>query len=533
MASSRVPLLLRLPKTRALTSIGPVVGARGKASLASGVWSFTSHSSKFPSSSCDIRLVRYDSLAICRGFRTSTLRMALPDHIKVNLPALSPTMEMGTLVTWAKAEGDELAEGDLLAEIETDKATMGFETPEEGYLARILIPAGTKDIPLGKLLCVIVSDEASVAAFKDYTGDDSADAAAPEAAAAPEPVVEAPSPEAAPTAPLATPAAPAAPAGRVFASPLAKTVAAEKGINLTGVTGSGPDGRIRAVDVQQAPVAAPPPVAVAATPPPAPAPVTPAPTPAAPAPAAPAPPPPIPAAPAPAGSFVDIPLTNVRQIIAKRLLQSKTTIPHYYLSVDVEMDDVLALRKELNSALGDAGPKLSVNDFILKASALSCLKVPECNSSWQDTFVRQFSSCDISVAVATDNGLITPIVFGAEKKGLSSINAEVAALAGKAREGKLQPHEFQGGTFTVSNLGMFGVKNFSAIINPPQACILAVGGAEHRLLPARRDSEAKWRSAHVMSVTLSCDHRVVDGAVGAQWLQHFKKYLEKPSTMLL
>lgn len=447
---------------------------------------------------------------------------ALPDHFKINLPALSPTMEMGTLVSWAKAEGDELSEGDLLAEIETDKATMGFETPEEGYLAKILIPAGTKDIPLGKLLCIIVGDEASVAAFKNYTGDDSVEVAA--APAAPEPVAEAPAPPAAPTLPTAAPAAPQAPAGRVVASPLAKSIAAEKGINLAGVTGSGPDGRIRAVDVQQAPVAAPAPFAAA----PAPAPVV-----AAPAPPAPPPPPPAPAAPAPAGIYVDIPLTNVRQIIAKRLLQSKTTIPHYYLSVDVEMDDVLALRKELNIALGAGGPKLSVNDFILKASALSCLKVPECNSSWQDTFVRQFNSCDVSVAVATDNGLITPIVFGAEKKGLTSINTEVAALAGKAREGKLQPHEFQGGTFTVSNLGMFGVKNFSAIINPPQACILAVGGAEHRLLPARGDSEAKWRSAHVMSVTLSCDHRVVDGAVGAQWLQHFKKYLEKPATMLL
>jgi len=457
--------------------------------------------------------------------------MTLPDHFKVNLPALSPTMEMGTLVSWAKEEGDELAEGDLLAEIETDKATMGFETPEEGYLAKILIPAGTKDIPLGKLLCIIVNDEASVAAFKDFTGDESAAAPAPAAAAPPAPAASAP-PAAAPVAaaptaaPAAAPPAAAAPAGRVIASPLARTIAAEKGINLMGVSGSGPDGRIRAVDVQQAPVAAPAPVAAA--PPPAPAPVA-----AAPAPVAPAPPPPTPAVPAPAGSFVDIPLTNVRQIIAKRLLQSKTTIPHYYLSVDVEMDDVLALRKELNNALGDGGPKLSVNDFILKASALSCLKVPECNSSWQDTYVRQFNSCDISVAVATDNGLITPIVFGAEKKGLSSINTEVATLAAKARDGKLQPHEFQGGTFTVSNLGMFGVKNFSAIINPPQACILAVGGAEHRLLPARGDSESKWRSAHVMSVTLSCDHRVVDGAVGAQWLQHFKKYLEKPSTMLL
>jgi len=441
-------------------------------------------------------------------------------------------MEMGTLVSWAKAEGDELAEGDLLAEIETDKATMGLETPEEGYLAKILIPAGVKDIPLGKLLCIIVASEADVAAFKDFTGDE---AAAPEAAPAvapqPAPAAQAsaaaappatPSPAAAP--PATPPSAAEAPA-RVFASPLAKTLAAEKGIDISGLSGSGPDGRIRAVDVQQASVA-PPTTPVAALPP-APAPATAAPV-AAPTPSpAPAPP----AVPAPGATFMDIPLSNIRQIIAKRLLQSKTTIPHYYLSVDVEMDDVLALRKELNDALG--GQKLSVNDFILKASALSCLKVPECNSSWQDTYVRQFNSCDISVAVATDNGLITPIVFGADKKGLSSINSDVAALALKARDGKLQPHEFQGGTFTVSNLGMFGIKSFSAIINPPQACILAVGGAERRLLPAGADSESKWRTAHVMSVTLSSDHRVVDGAVGAQWLQHFKKFMEKPATMLL
>jgi len=528
-SSTRVLLKLRPIGSRPLsTSACRVVSLSGNSSLISRIASTSQLLNLSLTSPCASRLI--GGHGVCsRGFQTSSTQNALPDHFKINLPALSPTMESGTLVSWAKAEGDELAEGDLLAEIETDKATMGFETPEEGYLAKIIIPAGTKDIPLGKLLCIIVGDEANVAAFKNYTGDESEEVAAPPAAvaAAPQPAVEAASTATSPVTPTAAAAAPAAPAGRVFASPLAKTMAAEKGISLTGLTGTGPDGRIRAVDLQQAPVAAAAQVATVAPPPPPPPPA------AAPIAAAPPPPPPASAAPAVTGSFVDIPLTNVRQIIAKRLLQSKTTIPHYYLSVDVEMDDVLALRKELNAALGSDGPKLSVNDFILKASALSCLKVPECNSSWQDTFVRQFNSCDVSVAVATDNGLITPIVFAAEKKGLSTINTEVASLAAKARDGKLQPHEFQGGTFTVSNLGMFGVKNFSAIINPPQACILAVGGAEHRLLPARGDSDSKWRSAHVMSVTLSCDHRVVDGAVGAQWLQHFKKFLEKPSTMLL
>jgi len=527
MASSRATILLRAIKHSPIQTVGKYVATVHK-------FASTSHICRHASTCLHLQSVKPVARKAdgqLRGFKTTSSFSALPDHFKIVLPALSPTMEQGTLVSWAKAEGDELAEGDLLAEIETDKATMGFETPEEGYLAKILIPAGTKDIPLGKLLCVIVGDEASIAAFKDYTGDD--DAAAPAAApaapaaapAAPAPATAAspPPPAAPPTAAPVTQAAaappPAAAPSRIFASPLAKTIAAEKGISLSGLTGSGPDGRIRAVDVQQAPV-----LAAAAAPAPATAPA-PAPVTAAAPPAAVAPP--------TSGNFVDIPLTNVRQVIAKRLLLSKTTIPHYYLSVDIEMDDVLALRKELIAALGDGGPKLSVNDFILKASALSCMKVPECNSSWQDSFVRQFSSCDVSVAVATENGLITPIVFGAEKKGLVSINADVASLAKKAREGKLQPHEFQGGTFTVSNLGMFGIKNFSAIINPPQACILAVGGAEHRLLPASGNSDSKWRTAHVMSVTLSCDHRVVDGAVGAQWLQHFKKYLENPATMLL
>ncbi|XP_038839382.1 dihydrolipoyllysine-residue acetyltransferase component of pyruvate dehydrogenase complex, mitochondrial-like isoform X1 [Salvelinus namaycush] len=212
-------------------------------------------------------------------------------------------------------------------------------------------------------------------------------------------------------------------------------------------------------------------------------------------------------------------------------MQSKQTIPHYYLSVDVNMDHVLELRMELNAEVKAQNIKLSVNDFIIKASALACLKVPEANSSWLDSVIRQNHVVDVSVAVSTPNGLITPIVFNAHTKGLAAISSDVSALAAKARDGKLQPHEFQGGTFTISNLGMFGVKNFSAIINPPQACILAVGGSEKRLLPA--DNEKGFDVASMMSVTLSCDHRVVDGAIGAQWLAEFRKFLEKPVTMLL
>ncbi|XP_071372094.1 dihydrolipoyllysine-residue acetyltransferase component of pyruvate dehydrogenase complex, mitochondrial isoform X7 [Centroberyx affinis] len=424
---------------------------------------------------------------------------------EILLPALSPTMTMGTVQRWEKKVGEKLNEGDLLAEIETDKATIGFEVQEEGYLAKIMVSEGTRDVPLGTPLCIIVEKESDIAAFNDYVETGVAEIATPPPAPAPAaaPAVAAPTP-----VPVAAAAAPAAARkGRVFASPLAKKLAAEKGIDLAQVSGSGPDGRVTRKDIESFV-------------PPKAAPVTAAP--AAPTPAAPTA--------APTGTFTDIPISNIRKVIAQRLMQSKQTIPHYYLSVDVNMDQVLELRKELN-AVKAQNIKLSVNDFIIKASALACLKVPEANSSWMDTVIRQNHVVDVSVAVSTANGLITPIVFNAHTKGLAAISSDVSALAAKARDGKLQPHEFQGGTFTISNLGMFGIKNFSAIINPPQACILAVGGSEKRLLPA--DNEKGFDVASVMSVTLSCDHRVVDGAVGAQWLAEFRKFLEKPVTMLL
>lgn len=434
-----------------------------------------------------------------------------PAHMKVLLPALSPTMTMGTVQRWEKKVGEKLSEGDLLAEIETDKATIGFEVQEEGYLAKIMISEGTRDVPLGTPLCIIVEKESDIGAFADYVETGVATSPPP----APTPVA---TPAAAPAAPIPAPtAAPAAPRkGRVFASPLAKKLAAEKGIDIAQVTGSGPDGRVTRKDIDSFVPSKPSPAPAAASSP-APPTFTPA---AAPAVAA-----------VPTGTFTDIPITNIRKVIAQRLMQSKQTIPHYYLSVDVNMDQVLELRKELNVEVKADNIKLSVNDFIIKASALACLKVPEANSSWMDTVIRQNHVVDVSVAVSTPMGLITPIVFNAHIKGLVSISKDVAMLASKAREGKLLPHEFQGGTFTISNLGMYGIKNFSAIINPPQACILAVGGSENRLLPA--DNDKGFDVANMMSVTLSCDHRVVDGAVGAQWLAEFRKFLEKPVTMLL
>ncbi|KAK7085320.1 hypothetical protein SK128_010693 [Halocaridina rubra] len=434
-----------------------------------------------------------------------------PSHVKVKLPALSPTMEMGTIVSWEKKEGDVLNEGDLLAEIETDKATMGMETPEEGYLAKILVSAGTKDIPLGQLLCIIVSDEKDVAAFKDYQppAEDAAPPA-PAAAVPPPPPAPTPTPVAAPPPPPpAAPAAAASPGGFVFASPYAKKLAGDQNIDLSAIAQASGVGHsatdwLRGTDVEKfaGQVTASPQVATVAP------------------------------TPIPGATYTDLPISNIRNVIAKRLCQSKQSIPHYYLSIDVCMDEVSALRQEFNKLLEKEGIKISFNDFIIKASALACKKVPEANSSWLDTVIRTYNNVDVSVAVSTDRGLITPIVFKAEQKGLATIATDVKTLAGKAREGKLQPHEFQGGTFSVSNLGMFGVKNFSAIINPPQSCILAVGATEKRLI-VDEDSENGYRAAQVMSVTLSCDHRTVDGAVGAQWLAAFKRYLEKPSTMLL
>ncbi|XP_014675136.1 PREDICTED: dihydrolipoyllysine-residue acetyltransferase component of pyruvate dehydrogenase complex, mitochondrial-like [Priapulus caudatus] len=464
------------------------------------------------------RILQNVSVQIQRLYSNGTL----PDHLRIALPALSPTMEMGTIVNWEKKEGDQLNEGDLLCEIETDKATMGFETPEEGYLAKVVIPAGTKDVPLGKLLCIIVESEEDVAAFKDFVDDGKTDAPPPQAPPAPPAAAAPPMPPApaAPVQPLPPQTQPpfqpaqqvpitvtSAPGRRILASPYAKTLAAERGIDLAQVQATMEDGVIRASDVERFMSTGP-----AAVPPPA------------------------MAAPAisqvPGAAYVDLPLTSMRQVIAKRLLESKQTIPHYYLSIDVEMDNIFKLRQELNGMLEKENIKLSVNDFIIKASALACRKVPQANSAWMESFVRQYNSVDINVAVSTEGGLITPIVFNADKKGLVSVCSEVASLATKAREGKLQPQEFQGGTFTISNLGMFGIKNFSAVINPPQACILAVGASQKRLVPDE-SCENGHRSALVMSVTLSCDHRVVDGAVGAQWLAEFRKYLEKPETMLL
>ena len=410
-----------------------------------------------------------------------------PSHTQVALPALSPTMETGTIVSWEKKEGEEVADGDVIARIETDKAIMEWEAPEAGYIAKILIPEGSKDIKLGTPVCVLVPEESDVSAFADFKPSESSPEA-PAVSATPTPDTVAATLSPAPPAPSTVSPA-TAQSGRVLASPLAKRVAAERGIVLP-VTSQ----RIRVGDLDGLAAST---TTYAST----------------------------------TSRFTDIPLTSMRKTIARRLVESKQSIPHYYLSVDIQMDKVMAVRADLNSTLGGKA-KLSVNDFVIKAAAMAMQKVPEVNSSWQETFIRQYNNVDINVAVATPNGLITPIVFDADRKGLAAINEDVLQLAEKAKNSTLQPQEFQGGTFTISNLGMFGVKSFTAIVNPPQACILAIGGSEKRLVPDE-SSPSGYRPAQVMSVTLSCDHRVVDGAVGAQWLAAFRKNLEEPSTMLL
>ncbi|KAL3088345.1 hypothetical protein niasHT_023905 [Heterodera trifolii] len=446
------------------------------------------------------------------GHRRFSTSGTYPTHIKVPLPALSPTMESGTIISWQKKEGDQISEGDLLCEIETDKATMGFETPEEGYLARIIIPEGTKDVPIGKLLCIIVEKQEDVNAFKDFKGDESVPEAI-EAKGTSETTkpTQKTLPTAQPEQSQPSPPNVMSDQSRVKASPYAKKLAAEKGIDLSSFSGSGPSGRILAADLSKAEAE----FTSRGTQ-------------------------------SSASSFIDIPLSNMRKTIAKRLSEAKSTIPHYYLTSEMQIDKLLEVRKKLNTLLerdakkkGEKMPsKLSINDFIIKASALACLRVPEANSSFMGSFVRQHSSVDVSVAVSTDVGLITPIIFDAHTKGVATISNEVHALAAKAREGKLQPHEFQGGTFTVSNLGMFGsVDHFTAIINPPQSCILAIGAARRMLVPIeeedKSDSNERFRAVTSLKVTLSCDHRVVDGAVGAVWLQNFKQFMEEPFTMIL
>ena len=412
--------------------------------------------------------------------------------INILMPALSPTMTEGNLARWLKSEGDPVEAGDVIAEIETDKATMEVEAVDEGVLGRIVVPEGSEGVAVNAVIGVLLAEGEDAAAIADAP-------AAPESAPPPG---DAPGSAAPESAPEPAPAPPAR-GERIAASPLARRMAAQAGLDLAAIAGSGPKGRIVKADIEAALAAG-----------------QPAPAPAAAAPARRAA---RPEAPAPGTTR----LSTMRRVIAERMTESKTTVPHFYLSVDCEVDELLKVRRELNARVEPV--KISVNDIVIRACALALRDVPAANVSWAGGgSVTQHGAVDISVAVAIPGGLVTPIVRDADAKGLAEIATEMRELAQRAREARLTPDEYRGGSFSISNLGMYGVKNFDAVINPPQACILAVGAAEPR--PVVRDGAIV--PATVMSCTLSVDHRVVDGAVGAELLGAIRRYVEYPPAML-
>src|SRR4051794_34295801 len=439
--------------------------------------------------------------------------------IELKMPALSPTMEEGTLAKWLGEEGDDVKSGDILAEIETDKATMEFEAVDEGKIAKILVAEGSEGVKVGAPIAILAGE-----------GDDatSAASAAPKADSAPAPPKPDVTPKSAPrptpevkgygVTPTETPAAPSQPAApprsegdRIKASPLARRLAQAQNIDLSSLTGSGPGGRIVRADIDAAAGKAP------SAPSQAPS-----------------------AAPAATGHAVlpgpieqaipheSVKLSNVRKTIARRLTESKQQIPHIYLTVDIQLDALLKLRGELNKGLESRGVKLSVNDLLIKALAQSLIAVPECNVAFAGDQMLKYSRADISVAVSVPAGLITPIIVGAETKSISAISTEMKELAARARDGKLQPQEYQGGTASLSNMGMFGIKQFEAVINPPQGMIMAIGAGEKRPYVVNDSLQI----ASVMSATGSFDHRAIDGADGARLMKAFKELVENPLGML-
>ncbi len=421
--------------------------------------------------------------------------------IQILMPALSPTMTEGTLAKWAKAVGDTITSGDLLAEIETDKATMEIEAVDEGILGKILVAEGTEGVPVNQLIGLILEDGEDASALEAALAPVAAPAAPPAApAAAPAP---APPPAAAAPAPAAP--APAKTGNRIIASPLARRLATAKGVDLATVTGSGPKGRIVKRDVESAAPGAPAPKAEAPSPPPAlGAPLSPMP------------------------DFEAVPHSSMRKTIARRLTESVRDIPHFNVSVDVQLGSLLDTRKRLNARDG-AEQKISVNDFVIKAIALALARVPACNVSYTDEATLFHQRADISIAVSIDGGLITPIVKDAGNKSLAVIAREAKALAERARAGELQPDEYEGGTFTVSNMGMMGVRSFNSIINPPQGAILSVGAGEPR--PVVTDGALSM--ATVMTLTLAVDHRCIDGVTAAEFIGELKSILEEPLQFML
>ena len=417
--------------------------------------------------------------------------------LEILMPALSPTMEEGTLAKWLVSEGDVVQSGDLLAEIETDKATMEFEAVDEGIIGKLLVAEGTANVKVNSAIAILLEE------------GDAADATVAPSA----PAVVAADVMAAPAVQASAPAAPVAASGtRIFASPLARRIAADNGLDLTAITGSGPKGRIVKADLSTAvaPAAAAAPVSAVTMPTSANAAAI--------------------EAIYQSRGFKTVPLDGMRKIIASRLTEAKQTIPHFYLRRDIRLDKLLRVRGEINKGLEARGVKTSMNDFIIKACALGLQKVPTANAVWAGDRVLQMEASDISVAVAIEGGLFTPVLQDAEAKPLSQLAVEMKDLAARARNRKLAPHEYQGGSFSISNLGMMGIDNFDAVINPPQGAILAVGAGKKR--PVVLD-DGSLSVATVMSVTMSVDHRVIDGALGAELLNEIVNYLENPLSMLV
>jgi pyruvate dehydrogenase E2 component (dihydrolipoamide acetyltransferase) len=408
--------------------------------------------------------------------------------IDIRMPALSPTMTEGKLAKWLKAEGETVKSGDLLFEIETDKATMEVEAADDGILGKIVIAAGTEKVAVNSVVGVLL------APGETLPERSAAAASAPQAV--PIPVSQ---------APLSQAPAVVQPGSRIFASPLARRLARERGLDLASIRGSGPNGRIVKADLDQAPVTTPVAVPVAA-------PVVMVPQP----------------MPVSQAAYTASPNSTMRKTIARRLSEAKQTVPHFYLTVECAIDALMKLRADLNARAGE-GVRISLNDLVIKAAALALRRIPGANASWSEEAIRLYTAVDVSVAVATPQGLITPILRNADQKGLATLSSEMKALAERAKAGKLQPEEYQGGGFTISNLGMYGITEFSAIINPPQACILAVGAGIERAVVR----EGALAIATVMNVTLSVDHRAVDGVLGAQYLAAFKALIEDPIRLML
>ena len=433
--------------------------------------------------------------------------------LEILMPALSPTMEEGTLAKWLVAEGDRVQSGDLLAEIETDKATMEFEAVDEGVIGKLLVTEGTANVKVNSAIAILL-EEGDAA---DATASPAQSTAAVAPLAMEASTAKAPAPTAAPSA--APAAAKSNDGTRIFASPLARRIAADQGLDLAKITGSGPKGRIIKADVSGAPATAS--VYAAAT-------MAPAPVASATAPS------PVSAASVEAlyqgRSYKTLSLDGMRRVIADRLSEAKQTIPHFYLRRDIQLDTLLKLRSEMNAGLEARGVRLSVNDFIIKACAMALQRVPAANAVWAGDHVLQMEASDISVAVAIEGGLFTPVLLDADSKSLSKLAVEMKDLATRARSRKLAPHEYQGGSFSISNLGMMGIDNFDAVINPPQGAILAVGAGKKRPIVG---ADGTLSVATVMSVTMSVDHRVIDGALGAELLNAIVNNLEHPLSMLV